>query len=258
MQAFAIFMFLLSIGQGAVVQASGLLPQGESPGKAAEGPIWARGATVLDLSCTSRHLPIAAPDHQSSILVLCKKRKDEDPTYSLRVTTSAEHKYEVPLDEGAHELLWAPNSKAFFVDGGTSGYAGFFVSVYRIDASSGVQKEDLTKAAQTDMVASFPPCKAANRSEALCAKTAEHPDYNMSAVAWTRDSSAIDVFAEVPCSSSYGGIMCQVIGYELSVPDGHILARLAAKEIQEHWTPFMAWKMHMPDPPVYGPPQQTF
>src|SRR5580692_4814066 len=44
---------------------------------------------------------------------------------------------------------------------------------------------------------------------------------NMSAVAWVPEKSAIFVMAEIPRSSSYGGIMCQVLGN--SVPSGKIL-----------------------------------
>lgn len=55
----------------------------------------------------------------------------------------------------------------------------------------------------------------------------------MSAVAWVPEKSAIVVMAEIPRSSSYGGIMCQVLGN--SVPSGKILQRLTAKELKEKW-----------------------
>lgn len=224
----------------------------------ADKPIWAKQATTLDMSCTSNSLVIASPDHQATVKVICHKHKQEYSTYSLQVRTRAGQLQETPLEEGTHEeLLWAPDSNAFFVDGGTSAYSGFFMTVYQITGSSGIRKKTITNSAQKDMVLSFPPCKAANRDEALCLRITKEPEYNMSGVAWTTDSSAIYVFAEVPCSSSYGGIMCQVLGYELHVPDGRILNRLTANQVLQQWRSFMAWDMHVPDPPIYGLPLQT-
>ncbi len=227
-----------------------------SVAQAIEQPIWAKQATALDRSCSSQSRSIASPDHQSSVEVLCHTRPNDDPIYAVRVTTKSTH-YDLPLDEGAHELLWAPNSRAFFIDGGTSSYAGFFVTVYRFSAQGSLEKLAVTSAAQGDMVVSFPPCKAFNRDpdETDCRRIAADPQFNMSGVAWDDDSSAIYVFAEVPCSSSYGGIMCQVLGYELSVPDGRILKRFTASDVSRQWRGSMAWDMHKPDPPRYGRPQ---
>lgn len=176
----------------------------------------------------------------------------ETLSISLRVKGSgAQH--DLPLDGGAHELLWAPNSKAFFVDGGTSAYAGFFISAYQLNSKGSPQKLGITNAAQKDMVATFPPCKALNHDEDGCKRIAAEPEYNMSGIAWTNDSSAVDIFAEVPCSSSYGGIMCQTLGYEIGVPTGNILRRVSASQVSQLWQRSMAWKMHIPDPPEYVP-----
>lgn len=84
-----------------------------------------------------------------------------------------------------------------------------------------------------------------------CRRIERDPAFNMSGLAWTGDSTAIVVMAEVPCSSSYGGIMCQVLGYELSAADGRVLRRLAAKELKNRWQDEMAWEMRIPEPPVY-------
>jgi hypothetical protein len=138
-----------------------------------------------------------------------------------------------------------------------SAFAGFFVTVYLVTPQGSPQRLTVTNSAQRDMVASFPPCKASNRDETDCRRIAADPEYNMSGVAWADDSSAIDVFAEVACSSSYGGIMCQVLGYELSVPDGRILKRFTASQVRQHWRGSMAWHMHIPGPPSYCPPQKT-
>jgi hypothetical protein len=80
----------------------------------------------------------------------------------------------------------------------------------------------------------------------------------MSGVSWVRGSTAVVVMAEVPCSSSYGGIMCQVQGYELDAANGSILKRMSAAELKKQWQHKMAWDMHIPDHPQYGLPCQTF
>ena len=79
-----------------------------------------------------------------------------------------------------------------------------------------------------------------------------------SGLGWTEDSSAVYVFAEVPCSSSYGGIMCQVLGYELNVHSGRILKRLSAQQVKQEWAQFAAWDIRVPDPPKYGAAHVTW
>ncbi|MBV8436917.1 MAG: hypothetical protein JOY95_05325 [Silvibacterium sp.] len=231
--------------------------QGQS-GRPAQ-PIWAKNAAVLDLGCKQNPGGLQSPDHKYLVQVACDEHAGQDPTYRLRlVGTQRNASDELPLAEGAHDLVWAPDSRAFFVDGGETGYSGFFVDVYQIDDSGRVKKSSVTDAAQVDMVKSFPPCKAWNRDEEDCRRITRNPEYNMSGLAWSDNSAAINVFAEVPCSSFYGGIMCQVLGYELSVPAGRILKRLSAREVKEQWSRYAAWDIHIPEPPRYGPAHVTW
>ncbi len=231
----------------------GLMTLAVIPACAAKKPTWAKAATSLDLSCSPNPQSILAPDHRASAQVLCQPRKENDPAYSLQVKTDSGRTYEVPLPERAQELLWAPNSKAFLVNGSQGGYWGFFVTVYDI-TPNGLRKLVITNAAQRNMVVSFPPCKAAKRDPSACTRISHDPEYNMSGVGWAQNSRSIFVFAEVPCSSSYGGIMCQVLGYQLGLPDGSVLKRLTAPQIKTEWGYMMGWTMHVPDPPIYGQP----
>ena len=77
----------------------------------------------------------------------------------------------------------------------------------------------------------------------------------MSGLTWVRGSSAIVVMAEVPCSSSYGGIMCQVQGYELNVPAGTIAMRMTVRQLKARSRSDISWNMHIPDPTEYAPAQ---
>jgi hypothetical protein len=243
-----VFNRCLYVGLVGMACSSYVSPQsrGTPPAEA----IWAKNATAL--TCQSSEETIHAPDHLTSALVVC----ESGLPFDLQVITADGRRHEVRLRFGANELLWAPNSRSFFVNGGESSSAGFFIDVYQFEGSDRVVKlRTITKAAQRNMVESFPPCKASNRDEKECATFARYPEYNMSGLGWSDDSSIVYVFAEVPCSSLYGGIMCQVLGYELSVPVGRILKRLSAQETKQEWGTLAAWEINIPDPPEYEPPR---
>jgi len=159
---------------------------------------------------------------------------------------------DAPASNGDLELLWSPDSKSFFINGGFgSAISGFYVYVYRVDASE-FKALDLTHQAMLDMVKTFPPCKALQHDPHEC-KTMEHdPEYyNMTGIDWLQDSMALIVMSEVPCTSRYGGIMCQIMGYQVEVPSGKILARLSARELRQKWQRSMAWRFRIPEPPEY-------
>ena len=243
-------IFVLSLGLLRILTFPSVCIAQKSSVKSGK-PIWSRQAASLDLSCATKEQVIPSPDHLSSVKITCHDGKVESLSVNLHMAASGQD-FEVPLNFSAEELLWAPNSRAFFVNGGMSGYAGFFVSIYILDAERGIQEVTITDKAQMNMVESFPPCRAW-RIDRNCDEVAKNPEYNMSGLAWTLDSSAIYVVAEVPCSSSYGGIMCQALGYELAVPDGRILSRLSAREAKKQWGKYAAWTIRVPDPPRYDP-----
>jgi len=74
-------------------------------------------------------------------------------------------------------------------------------------------------------------------------------DYNMAAVAWTGGGRSLVIVGEIPCSSFHGGIMCQVMGYEIEVPTGRILCRMTARELKRRYQSEMAWDLTIPDQP---------
>lgn len=232
------------------------------PSARPEQPIWAKRAIALQIApadspCAPAHEPVLSPDKQKNVEVLCTSESGESK-YAVHVRGAAGLSGTASLSEGANEVLWSPDSKSFLINGGLSSYSGFFLKVYRLHAGK-LQIKDVTAAAQQDMVNSFPPCKAWNRDgNEECKRIAANPQFNMSGIGWSEDSSAIEVIAEVPCSSSYGGIMCQVKGYELKVSDGHILNSYAARNIPAAWKLNMAWKLRIPEAPKYGAANVTF
>jgi hypothetical protein len=221
----------------------------------AHGPIWAKNAANVQTSCNPRSpICIPSPDRKTIIEVDCRAaNQDGDRGIFLRISGPGGRAEEVDLPEGAEELLWALNSKQFLINGSESAYSGFFVRTYDLRAER-LLGRDISKTAQRDMVVTFPPCRAANRTEDVCRRIERDPQFNMSALAWTRGGAAVIVMAEVPCSSAYGGILCQVEGYELEVSTGRVLRRMAARELKKEWQSAMAWEMRIPEPPAYGPP----
>jgi hypothetical protein len=146
--------------------------------------------------------------------------------------------------------VWAPDASAFVINGGESAIAGFDFVVVDIERVP-MMPVRISAAAQRDMVATYPPCRARNLEPDDCRRITADPEFNMSAVAWTRGADAVIVFGEVPCSSRYGGIMCQVMGYELEVTTGQILSKMTPRELKRRFQSQMAWPMRVPDAPLY-------
>jgi hypothetical protein len=246
-------------------------------------PTWAKKGVAFPEQCTGygsfkfedcKPIRIPSPDRRSSVEVSYRRvdltTNDHILQAFLRVTTPAKGTREAALPEGFQkiDLLWSPNSKAFFVNGGNGGaYWGFWAYVYFADDPA--NPRDITKDAQRDMLKEFPRCKAAfpngvdptgcmKISQPTDAETCMEteadpkydPEYNMTGIDWV-NSSTVLVMAEVPCSSSNGGIMCQIMGYELQVPTGRILKRIDAEHLKLEWQKSMAWSFRVPDPPIY-------
>ncbi len=230
---------------------------------AAKPAKWSKAAKVLstdaaDIACSPRQSSFYAPDLGTTLTVLCHWNSSVS-VYSVQVKIANGRTFEAPSDEGAKELLWSPDSRSFFVNGGTSSHAGFFVAVYLLDRDHGLRKIDVTSLAQRDMVASFPPCEAWNRNgDDECKQIVANSRYNMSVIRWSSDSSAIDIFAEIPCSNSYGGIMCQVKGYRVNATTGQIIKSYPARSIPAVWKEAMGWQMRVPEAPRYGAANITF
>jgi hypothetical protein len=254
------------------------------PAAFAVTPTWAKKAVSFPSQCDAdstapgatacRFVRIPSPDGKSKVEVYYSKSQIL-LEYSilqahLLVTTPDGRTHDAALPEGFEniDLLWSPDSRAFFVNGGNGGaYWGFWVYAYVADDPA--QPRDITEAAQRDMLKEFSPCKAAypngrdatgckEDSRPLDLKTCINteaspkysPQYNMTGIDWLSASSIL-VMAEVPCSGSYGGIMCQVMGYEIEIPNGRILKRFDAKQLQLHWRQSMAWSFRVPEPPQY-------
>ena len=219
--------------------------------RAAYAAIWAKGATSLDFLChgsLDERRRITSPDGSIVIEQRCRKRTTlEDVERLVLQITYDDGRIQdvVPEIPGTiwrpQELLWSPDSREFIINGSENAYAGFEFVAYRI-SNRQVISTQLTKAAQSDMVRRFPPCQARYLDANACKRLEESPEFNMSVIGWANNSASLIVFAEVACSSTYGGIMCEVLGYELEARTGRILRRMEARELKRHYQACMAWR----------------
>lgn len=234
----------------------------------AEQPLVSKKATAFRVRCfegeqdhCTRHR-IPSPDGRFAIQVRYRLDPSGLHAHTTLITPGADPQdlFLEYLNEGAGpsvEVLWAPDSRAFFVNYNKgSAISGHYLAIYRLDDRGNLIDEsflDVTDQAQQDMLVSFPPCKAADLTSLECHEMQSDPDrkFNMRGVDWIRGSSAIVVMAEVPCSSRWGGIMCQVNGYEIEVPTGNILKKMTAAEFKARWQPSLAFKFRIPAAPEY-------
>ena len=212
-------------------------------------PNWARKAVGFAGACSGNcgTVRIVAPDKKSVVEVLY-----HDGDAYLRVTTPNSQPREIhDLFNSPHnDLEWAPDSQAFFVDGGEGMTSPGFVQVYMLDDPQ-LRSLDVTHEAEQDMVKTYPPCKALYLDPQTCRKMEKDPGYNITAIDWVKDSSALVVMMQIPCTQNFGGILCQVMGYEVEVPSGKILQRMTAAELRKQWQKEMVQRLEIPEPPQY-------
>lgn len=229
---------------------------------APNAPIWSRRGVSFPVQCGNSFPPchplrIASPDGKSAVEVTYPETTSyPNDLYilSLKVTTLGKYVGSVsPFDEAVEEeIVWSPDSKCLLINGSYNAYDDEIVSVHCLD-EPGLGPGHITQQAERDMARSFPPCKAILLTDTQCAKMEAAPTSYLSVVGldWIHGSSEIVVMVEVPCDTLWGGIMCQVLGYEIAVPSGKILRRMEPEEFVKRWQHSMAWKFRIPEPPRY-------
>jgi len=225
-------------------------------------PVWAKTATAIDGWCRRKdHAPqlVWSSDHHWVIEFACRGKRDNLMPH-LRIRADGGNWQELLFHkggtadyeyQGSSELLWSPDSQSFFINGGENGYTNYLL-FYHLGAT-GWRAADIDAIARRDMVATFPPCRARNHNDEDCKRMELAPDHNVAGLAWTHGGKALIVMAQVPSVSSYGSIMGQMQGYEISVPDGRIISRMNARQLTAKWRGSMNWVPEIPSPPEYDP-----
>ena len=225
-------------------------------------PTWSKKGTDFPGGCDNKEdwdeckpLEIRSPDHKN-VVDLRYAADPYDPgieVAELTVFSNGKRLGEVvPPATVEDEVVWSPDSKAFFITGNNNAN-GWDESAVHLLSDPDLGPGNIFGDVQQDMARSFPPCRAKYYHPANCAEYAAHPDEYIGVIGldWIGGSLGVVVMAEVPCSSYWGGIMCQVLGYEVEVPSGKILRRMEPREFKRRWQKSMAWNFEIPDPPEY-------
>lgn len=230
----------------------------------ANEPTWSKNAVSFSVACYSNARParqrickplkIASPDGNSYVQIEYKRNPENaDSLADISVVNNGRLLGTVGTPGFIEdEVLWSPDSTAFAISGNNNANTDYHLFVYRLN-SSGLTRINPTRPALRDMVRSFPPCRALNATDE-CRDIVKHPSdwIGVAAIDWVIGSSSIVVMAEMNESSRVGGILGQVLGYEIEIPTGKILRRMEAREFAQRWQSSMAWKFRVPGPPEYA------
>ncbi|MBI2678673.1 MAG: hypothetical protein HYX28_07805 [Candidatus Koribacter versatilis] len=214
---------------------------------------YARAARTFDKWCEkpSPEKTIVSPDRRTILRVRYAEESVNKaslwlPKVELRVGGKA-----VPLELPAlwnqYEVLWSPASDAFTIAGGASAIGGFDFRVEFLEGDS-VREFDLAGAARRDIADRFVICRSKWSPDACGGYGPEGDWVNVMPLAWV-DAKTLLVFAEVPSSSRFGGMMGQVMGYEVALPSGKIKKSYTARELKRCCTRYMGWKYRVPEAP---------
>jgi len=248
-----------------LVMPFGAPKRGASNVPAQNAPIWSKKGITFPINCppfkSCHTLRIVSPNGENTIEVTYQKSTGYPAGYpittetaSLQVAGFGTHAASVPILDGVEdEIAWSPDSKCFFINSNYNGYVDEIFAVHCVNEPD-LGPGHITQQVEQDMARSFPPCEAVLISREQCTEMAADPDYlGVVALDWIHGSSEMVVMADVPCDTMWGGIMCQVLGYEIAVPSGKILRRMEPKEFAKEWQHSMAWKFRVPEAPKYKP-----
>ena len=227
-----------------------------SPVRAADH-IWTMKGTVVYLVVgdegvdTIGPFRVYSPDHSKHVEVSFSHGKgdgDAIPSASLYFGVK---KLDLSLDPEWNqvEVLWSPDSQTVALTGGFNAYTN---STRIFDVRNEAVKPIDIGPLQADMAQTYPPCAGQNAEEEICHAEENGDKFNYATVAWANATTAV-IMAEIPCSSSQGGMMCQVEGYEIDVRTCHILRRMTAGELKRSWQSKLAWNLRIPEPPHLKP-----
>ena len=221
-----------------------------------------RGWCDADDQKECKPLRIASPDGKSAV-VLSYHPLPDDPdivSASLRVTTLERDRGDVqPVATVDDEITWSPDSKAFFINGNENANGWDLLAVHMLD-SPDLGPGYIAREVKQDTFRSLPPCQADPPTADDCSELGTEPfDYlGVVGLDWIGDSSRMVIMTEIPCSSRFGGITCQILGYEIEIPSGKILRRMEPREFAKRWRHSMAWKFQIPDPPEFKTSSRLF
>ena len=188
-------------------------PQGK-PG------IWSREATYLCSRATrdgfARDIRVYSPDRSKAVHVVNDSWFVEIGNTTLRPDAVESHVSYYPA-----ELLWAPDSQAFYItqSDATSEINGFHTELYRVDGQSIRHVQNIWTAVN-DRFAKLHNC------------VHEHP--NTAGLKWVEGMSRIVVVEEIP-SDSVCAPREYFSGYLVSTADSQVIQEYSPEELFRRW-----------------------
>ena len=137
----------------------------------ASDPIWSKNAVSFPVSCCENSrkargrvcvpFSIVSRDGNSFVRVKYKRSSlNQDSLVSLSVLSGGKVLGDVDTPGFVeNEIVWSPDSKAFFITGNSNANTDYHVLVYLLNPP-GLIRINPSRAALRDMVRSFPPCRA--------------------------------------------------------------------------------------------------
>jgi len=226
----------------------------------AEDHIWSKQGTVLSFFQGYEGIGhvkpsrVYSPDHQKYVLLDFKADKGDGatiPDVAIPVVSIIAGKLTIPVDLDEEwvqvEVLWSPDSKNLALTGAFNAYTNSTKILHlTADGSQATPLGELQK----NMALLYPPCKALDALTDVCNADEDGVSFNYATVVWANPHTVV-IMAEVPCSSSQGGIMCQVAGYELDTRTGRIANRMTARQLKQRWQSSLAFNLRIPTPPEW-------
>jgi hypothetical protein len=212
-------------------------------------PTWSIYAAKVH-SCVSGPCRSVSASRDRTVVQLSKNYSDDEDGRLIFLTNTS-GAFMVPAEpewnlEAGIDVLWSLDSRFTAITGGINAYTQS-TRVFEI-TPSGVMLLDVFHEATADMLKSFPPCKSTGIDREDCERQEKNPFFNYAAIAWSNPNTLV-VMSEIPCSSSRGIFMCQVVGYEIDVRTGHVLRRMDARQFKARWQHAMAWNFRIPESP---------
>jgi hypothetical protein len=211
----ALTLLLTLLATNSIAGVPGTL-QTPQPGmwSAAASYLWPGPTALADLPQGGRNLSVASPNGKLRITV--NDIELQVVTEESRTRLSKEFIGVTSLAE----ILWAPDSSAFFLTQSDGGWVGTWsITAYRV-TSAGVSKSLAQIVALADFRRKFSRCPD------------EYP--NVAGVAWLNGSKRLLLVAEMPCHSGCVD-MCKLLGYVVDPVSGSIFERVSEKDMKTRW-----------------------
>jgi hypothetical protein len=176
--------------------------------------LWPGPNALVDLSEGRRNLSVVSPNRKLRITV------DDTQLQVVSETSGTSLSSEFIGVMSLAEVLWAPDSAAFFLTESDGGWVGTWsVTVYRVTPGT-LTRFSTGVLALADFRRRFPRCPD------------EHP--NVAGIGWQNGSKRLMLVVEMPCHSGCVD-MCKRLGYVVESFSGSIVERISETEIQTRW-----------------------